>query len=73
MVLSVIGVSVEDSFYSVACAISNAGMGDNPTGILIDYSVMPKAAKWILAGVMLIGRLEIFTILLLFTSTFWRK
>ncbi len=71
--LSVLGVSVEDAFFSVACAISNAGMGDNPTGMTIDYSVMPKTAKWILSGVMLVGRLEIFTILLIFTRTFWKK
>ncbi len=71
--LSIMGLSIEDSFYSVACAISNAGMGDNPTGIMINYSTMPKIAKWILAMVMLVGRLEIFTILILLTRTFWRK
>ncbi len=71
--LSIMGISIEESFFSVACAISNAGMGDNPTGITIDYSLMPKAAKWILSGVMLVGRLEIFTILIIFTTTFWKK
>lgn len=71
--MSILGVSMEESFFSVACAISNAGMGINPTGIMIDYSLMPKTAKWILSGVMLVGRLEIFTILIIFTTNFWKK
>jgi len=34
---------------------------------------LPDAAKWLLSFLMLLGRLELFTVLLLFTSDFWKK
>jgi trk system potassium uptake protein TrkH len=34
---------------------------------------MPAAAKWVLVVTMLFGRLEVFTLLVLFTPTFWRE
>lgn len=71
--LSLFGLPLQDAFFAVGGSIANAGMGDNPTGIVIDYASMPKAAKWVLSMVMLIGRLEIFTILLILTRTFWKK
>ena len=38
-----------------------------------NYSTLPNGAKWILSVTMLIGRLEIFTILVLFSFNFWKK
>jgi len=35
--------------------------------------LLPAAAKWLLAFEMLVGRLELFTVLVLFTPTFWLK
>ena len=37
------------------------------------YVQLAGAAKWILDACMLVGRLEIFTILILFTSAFWKR
>ena len=37
------------------------------------WSELPDAAKWLLSFLMLLGRLELFTVLLLFTSDFWKK
>jgi trk system potassium uptake protein TrkH len=37
------------------------------------YAEFPTLAKWVMSFVMLIGRLEIFTVLLLFTRTLWKK
>ena len=57
-----------------ASAISNVGpgIGDiiGPNG---NYSNINNLAKWVLAVTMLVGRLEIFTILVLFSKNFWKK
>ena len=57
-----------------ASAISNVGPGIGEIiGPLGNYSNINDKAKWILAFTMIIGRLEIFTILILFTKNFWKK
>ena len=57
-----------------ASAISNVGPGIGESiGPLGNYSNINDNAKWILVIIMIIGRLEIFTILILFTKNFWRK
>ena len=59
---------------AAASAISNVGPGIGEIiGPLGNYSNINDKAKWILALTMIIGRLEIFTILILFTKNFWRK
>ena len=57
-----------------ASAISNVGPGIGEIiGPLGNYSNINDKAKWVLAITMIIGRLEIFTILILFTKNFWKK
>ena len=57
-----------------ASAISNVGpgIGDivGPNG---NYSSINDIGKWVLAITMIVGRLEIFTILVLFSKNFWKK
>lgn len=72
-VLSLFGIPLKDSFFCALSAISNTGLGTDITGINGNYSLVPPAVKWILSFIMLTGRLELFTILLLFTRSFWRK
>jgi trk system potassium uptake protein TrkH len=45
------------------------GLGD----VFVSYRDIPDAAKWVCTVAMLAGRLEVFTLLLLFTPDFWRK
>lgn len=71
--LIILGRPLSDSFFCALSAISNTGLGTDITGIGGNFALLPPAAKWILAFIMLIGRLELYTILLLFTSSFWRK
>lgn len=73
LILSLIGLPLSDAFFCALSAISNTGLGTEITGLSENYAMIPDAAKWLLSLIMLIGRLEIFTILLLFTPTFWRK
>ena len=57
-----------------ASAISNVGPGIGELiGPLGNYANINEKAKWILAFTMLVGRLEIFTILILFSKNFWKK
>lgn len=71
--LSLLGMPLRDSFFCSLSAISNTGLGTDITGLGGSFSLVPDAGKWILSFIMLTGRLELYTILLLFTSTFWKK
>lgn len=70
--LAAMGLPTVDSFFSAFACISNSGFGASVTGYGDDYAMIPDAAKWVLSAMMLIGRLEIFTILVLFTPSYWR-
>ncbi len=65
------GVPIVDAFFSAFSCISNTGLGAGITGLGGSYDLLPDLAKWILCLLMLIGRLEIFTVLVLFTPAFW--
>lgn len=73
LALSALNVPLVDSFFSSFSCVSNTGLGAGITGYGSSYEVIPDLGKWILSLLMLIGRLEIFTVLLLFTTAFWRK
>ncbi|MFP1817247.1 Trk system potassium transporter TrkH [Lonsdalea quercina] len=71
--LAVIATGVDDfsAFAAVAATLNNLGPG---LGVVADnFTSMNDAAKWILILTMLFGRLEVFTLLVLFTPTFWRE
>ena len=71
--LSLYGLPLSESFFTALNAISNTSIDNNSIGIECDFLTMPIAAKWTLAFIMLIGRLELYTILLWFTPVFWKK
>ena len=64
------GVDQVTAWSTVGSALNNLGpaLGEAST----NYGEMPSLAKWILVMAMLLGRLEIFTVLVLFTPAFWR-
>lgn len=71
--LAVIATGVDNfsAFAAVAATLNNLGPG---LGVVADnFASMNSAAKWILIVTMLFGRLEVFTLLVLFTPTFWRE
>tara|TARA_Y100000590_G_scaffold468600_1_gene651986 strand:- start:183 stop:1634 length:1452 start_codon:yes stop_codon:yes gene_type:complete len=72
--LSFFNLDFLTSFSAAASAISNVGPGIGTTiGPDGNYSNLHFGAKWILSFTMLIGRLEIFTILVFFSPNFWKK
>lgn len=66
------GVGLTEAMSTTVSAISNVGPALGTYGPVYSWSALPDAAKWILAALMLIGRLEIFGILLLFYRGFWK-
>lgn len=73
MALCLMGLPLKDGFFCALSAISNTGLGTDVTGIAGNYAYVPDCAKWLLSFIMLAGRLELFTVLLLFTHSFWKK
>lgn len=67
------GVEFMEAYGVVVSSISNVGPGLGAYGPAYSWNALPDAAKWICAALMLIGRLELFSVLLLFTSAFWKK
>lgn len=66
-----VGVSSITAFSAVAACISNLGPGLGE--VSVNYANLPTIAHWILNFAMLVGRLEVFTVLVLFTADFWRS
>ncbi|MDE6334914.1 MAG: TrkH family potassium uptake protein, partial [Muribaculaceae bacterium] len=71
-VLSFMGLPAVDSFFSSFSCICNTGFGASLTGYGDDFLTIPAGAKWILSLLMLTGRLEVFTVMVLFTPSFWK-
>lgn len=65
------GVDFETAFSAVGASINNLGPGLGD--VALHYGDMPVSAKWILCFAMLLGRLEVFTLLVLLTPAFWKK
>ncbi|MCH7516838.1 MAG: TrkH family potassium uptake protein, partial [Bacteroidetes bacterium] len=51
----------------------NVGPGIGAVGPVNNFADLPEVAKWILTFFMLLGRLELFTVLLIFTPAFWKS
>lgn len=73
VLLTALGLPLVDAFFSSFSCMSNTGLGAGVTGYGGNFEVVPVAGKWILSFIMLTGRLEIFTILVLFSRSFWLK
>ena len=74
MLLAMLGLDYLTAMSGALTALANVGpgLGDiiGPAG---SFSSLPEGAKWLLSAAMLLGRLELFTILILFTPAFWRS
>jgi trk system potassium uptake protein TrkH len=73
VLLAGLGVDLVTSFGAVAAAIGNIGPGFGMVGPQGNYAGLPALGKWLLAWCMLLGRLEIYTVIILFVPEFWRK
>jgi trk system potassium uptake protein TrkH len=71
--LLISGLDFVSSFSAVIACINNAGPGLNVVGPANNYGVLTDFQTWVCTIAMLIGRLEIFTVLILFTPAFWKR
>jgi len=67
------GLDFVSSFSAIIACINNAGPGLGQVGPASNYQVLTDLQTWICSAAMLLGRLEIFSVLVLFTPTLWRK
>ena len=71
--LGMLGLDFLTAFSAAATSISNVGPALGPiVGPSSTFEALPDAAKWLLTGGMLLGRLELFTVIVLFSRSFWR-
>jgi trk system potassium uptake protein len=68
-----VGQDLVTSVSAVASAMGNIGPGLAEVGPAENYAGVPAAGKWLLASLMIVGRLEIFPVLLIFTRALWRR
>jgi trk system potassium uptake protein TrkH len=67
------GLDFITAFSAIIACINNAGPGLGLVGPGSNYGVLSDFQTWVCSAAMLLGRLEVFTILVLFTPTLWRK
>jgi len=73
LVMAALGLDVISAFASVAACIFNIGPGFGAVGPVQNYFHVPWMGKWVLIFCMLLGRLEIYTVIVLFMPEYWRK
>ena len=73
LVLSLQGLDMETSFTSTLCMLSNTGASFGYGASMGNFAFFHAGLKLYLSLLMIVGRLELFTIIILFTSNFWRR
>jgi trk system potassium uptake protein TrkH len=67
------GLDILTAFTAVVATVNNTGPGLNQVGPATTYEVLTDFQTWVCSFGMLLGRLEIFTLLVVLTPAFWRR
>ena len=73
IIITAMGVPFLEAISAVATSVGNVGPGIGSIGPTGNFSALPDASKWVLSLLMLMGRLELFTVALIFTPYFWKR
>jgi trk system potassium uptake protein TrkH len=73
MLLTASGLDIVSAFSAVIVCLCNTGPGLNQVGPMMTYASLNDFQTWICTAAMLVGRLELFTMFIVFTPAFWRK
>ena len=73
IIMSIMGFDLDTALGAVATSIGNIGPGLGDVGPALNFYEIPAFGKWFLSFLMLIGRLELFTVILLFSPYFWKE
>lgn len=72
-IMSLFGLDFETAIGATAATVGNIGPGIGNVGPVGNYLDVPMGGKWFLSLLMLLGRLELFTVLILFSPAFWKR
>jgi trk system potassium uptake protein len=72
LVIAAMGLDMISAFSAVAATLNVIGPGLGEVGATENYTAVPGAGRWVLSALMLTGRLEVFTVMVLLTPAFWR-
>lgn len=73
VIFTMLGVDVDSAIGACISSLSNVGPGTGVFGPASNFSAMHEAGKWLLSFYMLVGRLEIFTVLFILLPGFWER
>jgi len=73
LIITIIGMDFMTTLGGVATTLGNVGPSIGNLGPVNNFAEVPESAKWVFSSLMLLGRLELFTVLILFTPFFWRN
>lgn len=73
LLLAILGLDMDSAMGAVASCQGGVGPGIGSVGPVANYAHVADAGKWVLSGVMLLGRLELFTLLVVFSPYYWRN
>jgi trk system potassium uptake protein TrkH len=72
LILTALGMDILSAFSGSAATMGNVGPGFGVVGSMSNFSQIPEAGKWILTATMLLGRLEIFGLIIFFAAKSWK-
>ena len=72
-IMTLLGMDFDTAIGATIASLGNIGPGIGAVGPAENYSALPGAAKWLSSFLMLLGRLELFTVIILFSPSFWKK
>lgn len=73
IVMSLLGLDFQTAMGSVATSLGNVGPAIGSVGPSSNFAHIPDIGKWVLSFLMLMGRLELFTVLIIFSPTFYKS
>ncbi len=72
LLMSIVGLDIDSAMGSVATTMGGIGPGLGSVGPVDNFFHIPAFGKWVLSLLMLLGRLELFSVLILFSPNFWK-
>jgi trk system potassium uptake protein TrkH len=73
LLMSASGLELVTAFSAIVATLNNTGPGLGAVGPASNFSLLTDFQTWVCAFAMILGRLEIFTLLVVLTPAFWRK
>ena len=73
IIMTMLGLDFISAIGASAACLNNIGPGLGIVGPTDNYSIIHPLGKWVLTGLMLFGRLEVYTVIILFSRSYWKS